>query len=287
MIPWPEEITFIPSKYSRWYENIITRATVRGLERNKGITVEKHHIIPKSLGGTNIKQNLVYLLPREHYIAHALLWKMKFSGNANSKMIHAFNAMSIMNFKADRKIRYRINSHLFESIKKERRAYLKTRIGPLNPGFGKKPNISPEGRQRIKKAIQDNFADPIWRAKFIEINRLARLNPITQEKLKKKYTAVRGIARDPAIIEKGAAKRRGKKGLELFSEQALKNLREGFKRRVYSPEGRAAITEAARAANTGIVRIKKQCPHCKKMAANNTYARYHGDRCKLNPNFDK
>ena len=37
---------------------------------------EKHHIIPKCMGGTNDKSNLVKLTAREHYIAHKLLTKI-------------------------------------------------------------------------------------------------------------------------------------------------------------------------------------------------------------------
>jgi hypothetical protein len=36
---------------------------------------EVHHIVPKSLGGTNAKDNLISLTPRQHYIAHWMLWK--------------------------------------------------------------------------------------------------------------------------------------------------------------------------------------------------------------------
>ena len=31
----------------------------------------------------------------------------------------------------------------------------------------------------------------------------------------------------------------------------------------------------------GTTRPKKQCPHCNKMIAVNTYPRWHGDNCKL------
>ena len=37
---------------------------------------EKHHIIPKALGGTNAKENLVLLTGREHFVAHVLLAKI-------------------------------------------------------------------------------------------------------------------------------------------------------------------------------------------------------------------
>ena len=54
---------------------------------------EKHHIIPKSLGGSNQKDNLVKLLPREHFLAHWLLIKMCKNKNHEIKMKHALNRM--------------------------------------------------------------------------------------------------------------------------------------------------------------------------------------------------
>ena len=37
---------------------------------------ERHHIIPVCLGGSNKKENLVYLTAEEHYVAHQLLVKI-------------------------------------------------------------------------------------------------------------------------------------------------------------------------------------------------------------------
>lgn len=39
------------------------------------IYTETHHILPKSLGGSDDNSNLVVLLPEEHLIAHQLRWK--------------------------------------------------------------------------------------------------------------------------------------------------------------------------------------------------------------------
>jgi len=36
--------------------------------------VERHHIIPRSLGGDNIKDNIVFLTPEEHYKVHEMLY---------------------------------------------------------------------------------------------------------------------------------------------------------------------------------------------------------------------
>jgi hypothetical protein len=53
------------------YELLINKAKNR--ERLSNAYYEKHHIIPKSLGGSNKNDNLVYLTGREHFVAHMLL----------------------------------------------------------------------------------------------------------------------------------------------------------------------------------------------------------------------
>lgn len=80
---------FIDNKYTRCYFNIISRAQSR--TDNNGYC-EKHHIIPKSLNGSDLKENLVLLTPKEHFICHLLLPKMTF-GNNQKKMIFASNMM--------------------------------------------------------------------------------------------------------------------------------------------------------------------------------------------------
>ena len=60
--------------YSKIYNTIINNAQTRALDKNQ--YVERHHIIPKCMGGTNDKSNIVKLTAREHYIVHQLLAKM-------------------------------------------------------------------------------------------------------------------------------------------------------------------------------------------------------------------
>jgi hypothetical protein len=64
---------FNENKYSKWYFRIINKAQDR-IEVD-GYT-EKHHIIPKSLGGANNKTNIVKLTGREHFVVHLLLIRM-------------------------------------------------------------------------------------------------------------------------------------------------------------------------------------------------------------------
>lgn len=75
---------FVDNKYTQIYYRIIKRALGRALS---GYT-EVHHVIPKSLGGTNEKNNLVSLTAREHFICHLLLTKMTV-GSDRSKMVRA------------------------------------------------------------------------------------------------------------------------------------------------------------------------------------------------------
>lgn len=60
-------------------------------DRKYFINSERHHIIPRSMGGNNNLNNLVYLTPSEHYKAHYLLWK--FTGSV--KMAYAFWRMNM------------------------------------------------------------------------------------------------------------------------------------------------------------------------------------------------
>ena len=55
--------------YEKIYNQIIERGRVRKLEGY----IERHHIIPKCLGGTNDSENIVKLTAKEHFICHKLL----------------------------------------------------------------------------------------------------------------------------------------------------------------------------------------------------------------------
>jgi hypothetical protein len=78
---------YLQNKYTSVYNNIIARAKSRDLP--KEIYTENHHIIPRSLGGSNSKNNLVSLTAREHRLCHLLLPKMTISEDQTKKMWYA------------------------------------------------------------------------------------------------------------------------------------------------------------------------------------------------------
>ena len=128
-------------------------------KRRESVTIfEQHHIIPKSLGGNNDKQNMVRLTPREHFIAHALLTKMCIDSKNKRSMSYAFVLMKI----SHNSVGYsRVgNGKLYEQIKnKVREDFLgeknpfygnKSMSGENNPFYGKKH--TEETRKKISLA---------------------------------------------------------------------------------------------------------------------------------------
>lgn len=60
--------------YKRLYENLLHKHGSRHKANN--VYMEQHHILPKSMGGLDTIDNLVYLTPRLHYLAHRILHKI-------------------------------------------------------------------------------------------------------------------------------------------------------------------------------------------------------------------
>ena len=102
------------SKYQKWYWSIIDK---RRETKPKGYS-EKHHITPRSFGGSNKKDNIVELTAREHFVCHLLLTKMfPEDQNKTSKMIHAWCWMA---WSKSGEREYKVNSHIFEGLRLKR-----------------------------------------------------------------------------------------------------------------------------------------------------------------------
>lgn len=97
--------------YTKIYNKIIDK---RKLHEPIGYT-ETHHIIPRSLGGSDNKENLVKLTAREHFICHLLLTKIYTNRIEKYKMIHAF--MLLSNCKSGNQERY-VSSRRYEILRK-------------------------------------------------------------------------------------------------------------------------------------------------------------------------
>ena len=93
--------------YKKIYDQLIEK---RLREPARGYT-ESHHIIPKSLGGSNDSSNLVNLTLREHFIAHRLLTKFT-TGRDKIKMMDAIWGMI-------NRTGMTLNSYCYESVRSD------------------------------------------------------------------------------------------------------------------------------------------------------------------------
>lgn len=73
--------------YSLHYTKLIERSRLRVLDDY----TERHHIVPRCLGGTDDKSNIAVLTAEEHFVAHQLLVKM-YPGNRD--LIYAAQMMT-------------------------------------------------------------------------------------------------------------------------------------------------------------------------------------------------
>ena len=114
--------------YQKIYDTICKRGQERILP--KDVYTEKHHIVPKCLGGGNEKSNLTVLTAREHFLVHYILTRIYPN---NSKIWNAMKKM--LYYKSAGQLRYIPNSKMFEMIRSE---INKQFSGTGNPFFGKK-----------------------------------------------------------------------------------------------------------------------------------------------------
>ncbi|MCS7316844.1 MAG: HNH endonuclease [Candidatus Dojkabacteria bacterium] len=123
--------------YEKIYYSIINHRKANPVPKDQ--YKELHHILPRSLGGKNNKDNLVYLTPKEHFICHLLLTKMFNEQEKREKMIKAFFAMK--HWKNGYQNRYTpksINSRIYEKLKKEfAEIQSKKQKGERNSQYGK------------------------------------------------------------------------------------------------------------------------------------------------------
>lgn len=98
------------TKYEKWYSTIIE---TRKATPYDGDYSESHHIIPRCVGGTDDKENLVVLSAREHFICHLLLSKIY----DDYRLKFALLMMTRVNEHHQREIK--INSKIYDYIKRQ------------------------------------------------------------------------------------------------------------------------------------------------------------------------
>ncbi len=188
---------FLDNKYKRIYDQLCERA----INRIAVGYTEKHHVLPKSLGGTK-GDNLVRLTGREHYIAHMCLMRCTV-GAAKRKMVYAAGWMMW-----GRHHDFHISSRMYESM---RRAMAQT-TSEMNRG--RIPTIATHGGYWQRK--KGSHLSLETREKMIQAQRCRRQQEPVQVR-QQIGDKLRGIVRSKETRQKmsdaqmGNTKRLGKK----------------------------------------------------------------------------
>ena len=112
---------------------------------------ERHHIVPKCMGGGNEKENLIDLYAREHFEAHRLL---ALENPENDGLVYAWQMMAFA--KSTGQERYELTATEYEELKKK---ISETRIGKYagenNPMYGKKR--TDEERKKMSESLKGKY----------------------------------------------------------------------------------------------------------------------------------
>ena len=196
--------------YKLHYDNLIKTRKMLNRKKYTGEYYEDHHIILKSMGGTNNKDNRILLTAREHYIAHYLLWKIYRNNQTSLAFFYMCNDGN--------KTGIRISSRIYEEI----------RI---------------ECAKISSKTLKDQWNDPEQREKLSIANSVKNKGrKHTDESRKNMSEAHKGILQSQESINKRIVKMTGQKR----SDETKKLLSKINKGKKFSDEFKSKLSEAAK-----------------------------------------
>ena len=249
--------------YQKIYDSIVQKAKSENRIKLKRtdenfIYYENHHIIPRCLGGSDDKSNLVLLTAREHFIAHKLLVEIY---PKDYKLVYSLHNMIFKKNSKNLQRNYKISSREFERIRIKFSIVHSSRI------------ITEELRNKLRlaqKGVKNhNYGKPRsdeTRKKISEANKGRRFS---EEHIEKLRTSHRGYIHTQEQKEKIRLGNLNKKvSLETIVKMKIAKSNQ-------SKETRLKISQALKN------QPKINCPHCNKILSICNSKRYHFDNCKF------
>lgn len=247
---------YLTNKYTHWYHNIVAKAALRV---NIDGYFEKHHIVPKALGGTDDESNMVNLTPKEHFICHRLLVKMT-EGKAKKSMAFAIWQMSSRRNKVS-KNRHKPTARVYAMLKQQLSFACKG--VPLSEEHKQKMRGIPKSEEHKAKLGQYVRTDEHIKAivqtrksqigkykhsdetkqKIAESNRGKTGKPKTEEQKQHQSTMMTGRKQTSEHKAKRAQTRTGKP----LSEETKQKIREARAKQVISEETKRKMSASHKA----------------------------------------
>lgn len=236
--------------YQKHYDMLINRSKARILEGY----VEKHHILPKCLGGNDAKENIAILTPEEHFLAHQLLIKMH---PGNRDLVYATQLMTMHQTNA------RVNNKLFGWIRKQMAIAMSAQTKNWI-----KENGHPRGMAGKKQTAKSNIQrSATCKQVMTEVVGVKVYAYNLDGSFFKSYNTLTECADDlgtsPSNVKYTAE---GK-----FTHCKGKQIRYDLADSILPRKSRV----------NGIKKYELTCPHCGKDGRGPAMKRFHFDRCKL------
>lgn len=219
------------------YRSLIERARTRVLDGY----AERHHVIPRCMGGDNSAENIVRLTPEEHYVAHLLLVKIH---PGNHSLVRAAMLMS------GKCSRFTQRSNKFYGwLRRKHAAWMKNRtvsVASIEKGAAK--NRLKTRTEEFKTAVgafhTGRKRPPETGRKISEAHKKRCRTPEFRARMS---GLARGRTHTPESCAKMAKSRTGKRA----SEDTKAKMRAAKIGRPKSPETRARMSAAQRARRAG------------------------------------
>lgn len=267
--------------YQHVYHQLIHKGKNRLLSESDG-AMERHHIIPKCIGGTDEVSNIVSLTPEEHYMAHLLLVKIYPSENKlwyaanmmksrvkNNKEYGWFKRKFVQRMREERKHQPRTA----KSREKQSQTCLeKYSTGYIHPMKGK--SLSETHKRRISNGNKNKKIPTESRVSLdgyiLRYGEEVGTRKYHEDCSKKDSKSPRSYIRRFGEVE----------GKRLYEERrtTLSDTKRGNKNHFYgknhTEESKKRMKDAARSRPVII------CPHCGKQGTANIMKRWHFERCK-------
>ena len=134
--------------YKKHYDVLCDRAKTRDIPNEY---LERHHIIPKCMGGNDLQENIVALTAREHFIAHALLAQIYSETQYGYKLASAFQFMAVDSHGGKRQNNrgYAYMRNLFSKNHPTKNLEVREKISKTLKEYNEKR--TPQERQSVKR----------------------------------------------------------------------------------------------------------------------------------------
>ena len=236
--------------YSLHYNRLIERSQSRTLSGYK----ERHHIVPRCLGGTDNKSNIALLTAEEHFVAHQLLVKM-YPGNRD--LVYATQLMTL--HQTDR----RVNNKLFGWLRRRMGEAMSTQMKAYQKEFGHPKGMKDKTHtEETKKQIAATSKASMTEAVGVRVY-VYGIDGKFEKEFRTLTECAEAIGSTPINVKQTAE---GK-----FTHCKGKQIRYDYVESMPPRTSRLA----------GVKKYDYVCPHCNKEGRGPAMKRFHFDRCKM------